>query len=373
MEHAAQKIEELANNWSKFHSQHEHETSQLREKMDNLERRYKDLAMNNQRPDSAILTKDGLIEENYISDYIRKGNIHPNLIRKNLAFGDEKNSHDSVIETSIGRKIIGALKHLSPIREISSIEEISTGGLDVVVQDGGFECDWVINDQLKKKSTDTPTIKKQRILLHELYALPQATQTLLEDACVDVESWLIEQLSYSFAQKEEESFLHGKDKCEPTGILNNLKQANKQNIASTEEKYLRDALIALVSKLSNQYHHNATFLMHKSTLVKIQTLRDEVGRFLWSPKINYNMPETLLGYKVLCSEYMPQYKAESKGEAIILFGDFKSAYKIIDHREIPIMRDPYSNRPFVGFYAVKRVGGDLVNPDALVALTYSEE
>ena len=70
MEHAAQKIEELANNWSKFHSQHEHETSQLREKMDNLERRYKDLAMNNQRPDSAILTKDGLIEENYISDYI---------------------------------------------------------------------------------------------------------------------------------------------------------------------------------------------------------------------------------------------------------------------------------------------------------------
>jgi HK97 family phage major capsid protein len=112
--------------------------------------------------------------------------------------------------------------------------------------------------------------------------------------------------------------------------------------------------------------------MHKSTLVKIQTLRDEIGRFLWSPKLNHTMPETLLGYRVLCSEYMPQYSDESKGEAVVLFGDFKSAYKIIDHREIPIMRDPYSNRPFVGFYAVKRVGGDLINPDALVALTYPE-
>jgi HK97 family phage major capsid protein len=362
----AQKIEELTQGWGDFYSQNQQETSQLKEKMDIMERQYQNLALMLERPNSNFTVKNSPSECNSMSDYIRKGNIHPNLVRKDVRrLTSEIQDGEAIAEISIGRKIISSLAPIAPIRSISSVEEISTAGLDVVTQEEGFECDWV-TETSERKLTDAPKLQKQRILLHELYAQPCASQTLLDDNCIDVESWLIEQLSSSFAKKEEHSFLHGRGNREnqPEGILPNLSEQNKIEI--TNDHISTEDIVKLASNLDNKYQHNATFVMHKSTLFTIQTLKDESGRFLWNPKISPSMSETLLGYKVLCCEDMPKYSETRK--PIVLLGDFKSAYKIVDHREIPIMRDPYSNKPFVSFYAVKRVGGAFLNKDAIVHL-----
>ncbi len=361
-----QKIEELTNNWSNFHAQNEQETLQLKEKMETMERQYKNLALTLERPESNFNIKNSPSEEHYMSDYIRKGNIHPNLVRKDVRrITSEAQDGEAIAETSMGRKIISSLASLSPIRSIASVEEISTAGLDVVIQEEGFDCDWVAEAN-ERKLTDAPKLQKQRILLHELYAQPCASQTLLDDNCVDVEKWLVDQLSYSFAKKEEQGFLQGGGNAsnQPEGILPNLSEKNKVDVAGDELS--TEDIVKLASNLANKYQHNAIFVMHKSTLFAIQTLKDESGRFLWNPKMSPSMSETLLGYKVLCSEDMPKYTETKK--PIILLGDFKSAYKIVDYREIPIMRDPYSNKPFVSFYAVKRVGGAFLNKDAVVHL-----
>lgn len=149
---------------------------------------------------------------------------------------------------------------------------------------------------------------------------------------------------------------------------------NKNILAIPQEQTIKitlEYLLKLKSKLKTEYQQNATFLMHRETLDSIIGEKDTQGRFIWQPGIFLSMPDSLLGVPIVCSDNMPSIRDMEENnlpKPLILFGDFKAAYKIVEHTDLPLIRNPYTNQPYVSFFAKKRIGGKLIQENALCAL-----
>lgn len=291
-----------------------------------------------------------------------------NFLRKGDMSGFETKSFSSsadeggvLLTSTLYNKIISGITAKSPMRQLASVETISTSALDVIIEDGRFTSGWVA-DGAERNDTDTPKLLSKKISVHELYAQPKATQRLLDDSAINIESWLNERLSDSFVREENKSFFHGDGENQPVGILHYGEEAITRVKVTEEGTIDPEDILNLISALDESYLANATLVMHRSTLCEIQKLQDENGRFVWQPAISDLHPQTLFGIPVVCSSNMPVFQA---GNIAIVLGDFKAAYKIVDRSGIIMMRDPYTEKPFVKFYTVKRVGGDVVNNNAL--------
>lgn len=298
------------------------------------------------------------------ADYIRKGDIS-NLETKSLSSAGEEGGY--LLTPALYNKIISGLKSRSPMRQLASVETISTNALDVIIEEGGFDCGWTLEAGARDE-TQTSKLKQKRILVHELYAQPKATQRLLDDAAINIEQWLNERLQDSFVKAENKSFLKGDGNNQPFGILHNTEVQKVKTLA--KGTIVAEDLLNLINSLEEDYLAGASFLMHRSTLSHLQKLQDKNGRFIWQASLSENYPETLFGVPVVCSSEMP---VMGVGDISIMIGDFKSAYKIVDRSGVAVMRDPYTEKPFVKFYAVKRVGGDVVNSNAVKFLEVSGE
>lgn len=205
-------------------------------------------------------------------------------------------------------------------------------------------------------------------MVHELYAQPKATQKLIDDSAIDIEKWLTDKLSKQFSAMENHSFINGDGKGKPRGILDyvNGKEFGKIEQIDALSTLDASAIIQLYFSLKSEYAANASFLMHRSTLQAIRSLKSsETGQYLWNPSLALNNPDTILGVPVYETNDMPQF---AKGALAIALGDFKRAYKIVDRAGIKLLRDPFTDKPFVKFYTTKRVGGDVINTEALKLL-----
>ena len=117
-----------------------------------------------------------------------------------------------------------------------------------------------------------------------------------------------------------------------------------------------DAIIDLVYALGAQYRARASFVMNSKTAGALRKLKDADGRHLWSDGLAAGQPARLMGYPVLIAEDMPDIAADSFAVA---FGDFAAGYTIAERPDLRVLRDPFSAKPHVLFYATKRVGGDV--------------
>ncbi|VVC30940.1 Phage major capsid protein, HK97,Phage capsid [Cinara cedri] len=221
------------------------------------------------------------------------------------------------------------------------------------------------------QDTTTPQVKKISIMTYELYAQPQISQRLLDDAFVDVESWLIEKVAETFGTKENEAFIKGNGNFQPKGIL----AYNDDEVEPLTNKQLdSDAITTLYYSLNEYYAKNASFLMNRSTLKSIRLLKsNSTGQYLWQPSLSLNVPDTLMGVPVYQSSHMPTPPNEEQIKdatylPIIAVADFKQAYKIVDSKGMTILRDPYTNKPYVRFFITKRVGGEVINTNAIKML-----
>lgn len=303
-------------------------------------------------------------ENKGFADYIRKGDIS-NLETKSLSSAEEEGGY--LVTPALYNKILAGLNARSPMRQLASVETISTNALDIIIEEGDFDCGWTLETSLRDE-TKTSRLKQKRIMVHELYAQPKATQRLLDDAAINIEQWLNERLQDSFVKAENKSFLKGDGNNQPFGILHNTEVEKVKTIeAGTINP---EDILNLINSLEEDYLSGATFLMHRSTLSHLQKLQDNNGRFIWQAALSEKHPETLFGVPVVCSSEMPVI---TDGAIAIMLGDFKSAYKIVDRSGVAVMRDPYTEKPFVKFYAVKRVGGDVVNSNAVKFLEVSAE
>lgn len=266
-----------------------------------------------------------------------------------------------MIRPELSNKIAAGIKAKSPIRQLASVETISTNALDVLLEHNKFVSNWVA-DAAARPDTDNPTLIQKRITVHELYSQPKATQRLLDDSAINIENWIAERLEDSFARVENASFILGDGTNKPRGILNYGNDTISRVNTSTSGEIHAEDILNLINAIDEYYLPNATFLMHRTTLAKIQALQDNNGHFLWQASLADKAPGTLFGIPVVCSSDMPVFQTDNLS---IILADFKAGYKIVDKVGIHSLRDQYTEKPFVKFYTVKRVGGDVVDPNAI--------
>jgi HK97 family phage major capsid protein len=97
---------------------------------------------------------------------------------------------------------------------------------------------------------------------------------------------------------------------------------------------------------------------------KLKSIGD-TETYLWQNSLAAGQPPLLCGYPVEFDENMPDIAANAFP---IAFGDWARGYMITDRIGVRILRDPFTNKPYVMFYATKRVGGGLLHSDAIKLL-----
>lgn len=306
-------------------------------------------------------------------NYLRKGMDSglEALQTKALSVGSDPDGGYLVTPT-MSAKIVQAIFETSPMRQLCAIETISTDALDLIDDHTALTAGWTAESTVISSDTATPTIAKRNIPTHELYAQPKATQKLVDDAAIDVEGWLAGKIADIFGRTQNTAFVSGNGVGQPRGILTYASGTSwgqiQQVNSGSSGQVTGDSLINLLYSLKDAYMRRATFLMNRTTIQQVRLLKSTTNQYLWQPSLVAGSPDTLLGAPVLMASDMPVAASASLSVAV---GDFQSAYQIVDRQGISILRDPFTEKPFIKFYATARVGGDVVNYDAIKLLKLS--
>jgi len=268
------------------------------------------------------------------------------------------------------------LRSTASIRAVANVVNVEATSYDVLIDTTDIGAGWATQTGATTE-TGTPTIDRIVIPLHELSALPKASQRLLDDAAFDIEGWLAGRIADKFARAEAAAFIIGDGVDKPKGFLTHPVVVNTAWVwdslgyvptGAAGAFAGADALVDLVYALGAQYRANGSFVMNSRTAGVIRKMKDADGRFLWSDGLAAREPARLLGYPVLIAEDMPNIAANTYAVA---FGDFGSGYTIAERPDLRILRDPFSAKPHVLFYATKRVGGDVSDFAAIKLLKFS--
>lgn len=284
-----------------------------------------------------------------------------------------------VVPDQMEQTIDRVLGSVSAMRSIASVMSVSAASYKKLVNQGGAGAGWV-GERQARPETATPTLAELSFPAMEIYANPAATQTLLDDARVDIAAWLAEEVSTAFAEAEGAAFISGDGVNQPRGLLSYDTVANASQswgkigytasgvaAALTDSTHNGvDALIDLIYSIKQGYRQNARFLMNKSLQATVRKLKSKTEElYLWQPPVQAGQPATLLGYPITDDDNMPDIGA---GAFPVAFGDFRRGYLIVDRFGVRVLRDPYTNKPYVHFYTTKRVGGGVQNFDAIKLL-----
>ncbi|RAH99201.1 phage major capsid protein [Acuticoccus sediminis] len=269
------------------------------------------------------------------------------------------------------RTITDQLVQVSPMRSIAAVQQISTAGFTKLFNARGTTSGWV-GENAARPQTGTPTFGSLTYTTGEIYANPAATQQMLDDAAVNLEAWLSGEVELEFAYQEGIAFVSGNGTNKPNGLLTYAAGAANaaahpwgaipQVDAAATTAIDPDELIDLVYDLPTEFSTGARFIMNRTTQAEVRKLKDSDGRYLWQPSYQAGEPATLLMYPITEMPAMPSIAA---GAIPIAFGDFRRGYLIVDRVGVRVLRDPFTNKPYVHFYTTKRVGGGLLNPEVL--------
>ena len=271
------------------------------------------------------------------------------------------------------------LSNISPMRKIASVRPTTSGTFKKPISTTAATVGWVAETGARTQ-TNTPSLDLLAFPIGEVYAMAAATQTLLDDAAVDIDAWLASEIAQSFATAESAAFISGDGTNKPKGIASyNIVADAGQNYGSLG--YIAtglaggfaatnpvDKLVDLTYAPRTPYRANASFLMNRRTLGQVRKFKDSTGQYIWQPSLVAGQPTTLLGYNVYECEDMADVAANSLS---IAFGDFEKGYLIVDRTDVRVLRDPYSNKPYVLFYVTKRVGGGVQDYDAIKFLKFA--
>ena len=303
--------------------------------------------------------------------YIRKG-IESDLI--NLANSNNSmenllkcDSNGFAITSSMNSIIANSMYKNSPIRQLARIVNISNDSLDVAAYTTDIAASW--GDE-RTVAPETDAFTRKTIKVHELTAQPKMTQKMIDDDQIDHESWLAELLSDILLAKEDNAFFNGDGENKPVGILSyeDGTSSNQIERVSGGSAITFENLLQLQAALDGRYEKEGetAFITSKANLAAIRSIKDESGRYIWTPGAlngNYDM---IFGTPILASNEMDT----SEGDAVI-YGNLRKGYQIVDRSDIKIQRDPYSSKPFIVYFATKRVGGDVIDTKAIKILSLS--
>lgn len=311
--------------------------------------------------------------------WMRRGESAPGL--KGMRVSDNENGGYLVPDAVVG-PLVQRLFDGSPMRQVARVQSITGNAVEGVVSYGQLSVSW-LDEVTASSDPTTPTLKRYRIEVNNQRSSPRISPTLLDDAAVNVESWLGEAIARDFALSEQAAFITGSGVGRPRGIttyttaatadatrawgqLEHVATATSGGFGSNANG--TDKLITLIGKLKSGYRQGAAFMMSKTTLAAARVLKTSGGDYIWEPSSKAGNPSELLGYPVIEAEDMPAIAADSLS---IAFGNFGNGYMIVDRLGLSVLRDPFSNNPYVTFHATRRVGGGVVDFDAIKFLKFS--
>jgi HK97 family phage major capsid protein len=322
----------------------------------------------------------GLQHKAAFEGYVRRGDQRTlrDLEEKSLSVSTNSDGGYLVppeTEAAVNR----ALRNLSPIRAIAGVRQVSGAVFKKPFAVNGIGSGWVGETAVRAQTT-TPTLDALTFPTMELYAMPAATQTLLDDSAVNIDQWIADEVHATFAEQEGAAFVNGDGVAQPKGFLTyptvaqsawawgSLGTINTGVAGAFPAVNPADKLVDLVYSVKAGYRANATFVMNRATQSIIRKMKDNTGAYLWAPAGKPGEAPTVLGFSVAESENMPDVAANSLSVA---FGDFQRGYLIVDRVGIRVLRDPYSSKPYVLFYTTKRVGGGVQDFDAIKLLKFA--
>lgn len=276
-------------------------------------------------------------------------------------------------------EVLRRLSVLSPIRAIAGARTISSGLYKIAQSASGAASGWV-SETAARVETASPSLVEMSFPAMELYAMPAATQTLLDDAVVDIDQWIADEVETAFAEQEGAAFVTGDGVGKPRGFLDydtadeaawtwdRLGFVASGAAGAFAAANPSDALVDLVYALKAGYRQNASFVMNRKTQSAIRKFKDDNGVYLWQPPAGPGQNATLMNFPVVEAEDMPDVAADSFS---IAFGDFRRGYLVVDRAGIRVLRDPYSAKPYVLFYTTKRVGGGVQDFAAIKLMKFA--
>ncbi|MBS0255830.1 MAG: phage major capsid protein [Proteobacteria bacterium] len=309
----------------------------------------------------------------FVDGYLRQGR---EAELKSMSVGSLADGGYDVPQ-QIDARIAERMKVLSPIRAVAQVVQTGSAGYRKLVSLNNASSGWVA-ETATRPETASPKFAQIAPPYGELYANPSASQQMLDDAAFDLESWLADEIAREFARAEGAAFVSGTGTNQPLGFLaspvaatNDAARAfgtlqfigsgNATGFDATPELHLIDMVMAA----KPAHRQGAVWVMNSNTLAAVRKLKDAEGAFLWQGGLVDGQPDRLLGYPVIEAADMPDIAANAFP---IAFGNFQNGYLITERMATRILRDPYSNKPFVNFYATKRIGGQVLDSDAIKLL-----
>lgn len=300
--------------------------------------------------------------------------------RKAMSAGSDPDGGYMLPHATQGRTL-GKIYEMSIMRQIADVQTISGNDVEGLLDNDEAAAGWV-SELGARTDTGTPQVGKWRIEAHEMYAMPKASQRILDDAATNVEEWLAGKVANKFARVEGTAFWQGTGVGQPRGLAayDTAATADSSRAWGTFEHVVTgangafhttqfDPVVNLIGAMKDQYLNNAQFVMRRAVRTAARLLKESTtNRYLWEPGMQVGSPERLMGYPVRVDEYMP---ALATGSLSLAFGDFKQAYLIVDRLGMRTLRDPFTAKPYVVFYTTKRTGGGAQNTEAVKFLKFS--
>lgn len=371
----AEQIAALNAAFLQFKDEHKGEIGKMKTQLDAIET----FLSRSQFPGGGNGSRDNATVSEYRSEflaYLRRGGNEAALkglqVKAELSTLEDPSGGFMVVpemESSIDRVLAAS----SAMRRVANVKTITTGEYKRLISQGGCESGWVTEKQ-SRDETDTPTLAEIAINAKELFANPKTTQTLLDDASYDVSGWLEDEITTAFSEQEGTAFINGNGVAQPKGINAYDKVANASYtwgkvgyIAGGHATLLNnvDKIFDLYHSLKPVYRQEAVWVMNDNTFNTIRKFKDGEGNYLWRPGLSDGEPATLLGKPVEIDEAVDDIGAN---KFPLWFGNFKRGYLIADRKGVYVLRDPYSQKPYVFFYTTKRVGGGIIMYEAIKCL-----
>ncbi|MGM4892626.1 phage major capsid protein [Tardiphaga sp. 839_C3_N1_4] len=363
----------------------EEKVDRINRALDAQHRRLDDLALRQARPSIDGIRRqprDGVAREHKgaFDAYVRVGDVDGlrQIETKAMSVGSNADGGYLVpveLEHAINQRVMA----ISPIRSIASVREISGNVYKKPFMTAGPATGWVGETDARTQTTSA-TFDALSFPAMELYAMPAATATLLDDSAVDLDQWIASEVELVFAMQEGAAFVAGDGVNKPKGFLSYTTVANASwawgnlgYIASGAAGAFAasnpsDVLIDLIYSLKAGYRQNGSFVMNRKTQATIRKFKDSTGAYLWQPPAQAGGRATLMTFPLVEAEDMPDIAANALALA---FGDFQRGYLVVDRVGVRVLRDPYSAKPYVLFYTTKRVGGGVQDFDAIKLLKFA--
>ena len=309
-------------------------------------------------------------------NYLKTGNALN--LRANGSEGTPANG-GYVCPDGIDKRVVELLTPRSTIRRNATIIQAAGKNYQRPYKKTGITSGW-IGETGTRPATDAQEYDVITATVGELYAFPQYTQNFLADTWYNFEEGFARDLAITFSDKEETAFITGDGSNKPKGILGSTTTFSTDDDTQRAWNELQkvktgsatgitlNSLYAIKDSLNYAYRANAKWYMSTSTYTALQqALVDGTQHGIFGRgDVSLNMPETLLGYPIEIDDYIP---AVAAGSYPIIFGDMRQGYAILERPGIGVLRDMYSNKPYIGLYTIKRVGGLIQDYRALKVLS----